>query len=59
MIFEYILKVKLNIDLIRNGEGRLDVILGLYNFGIVSIKILVMIGINSGNIIKRKYFSNL
>lgn len=56
MNFGYILLVQLNIDLNRNGDGRLDVILGNSWLGIVSIKILIKIGINIGNIIKIKSF---
>lgn len=52
----YILLVQLNIDLNRNGDGRLDVILGNSWLGILSIKILIKIGINIGNIIKIKSF---
>lgn len=56
MNFGYILLVQLNIDLNRNGDGRLDVILGNSWLGIVSIKILIKIEINIGNIIKIKSF---
>lgn len=49
--------MKININLVRKGEGRLDVILG-NSFGIRSIKISIKIGIIGGKIIKIINFIN-